>query len=347
MRNRLAKFFRVPAISDGKDLAGRKVSVGTGGFYPRSSRSAWLAAWIISLLVHGVIAGAFLIGYSSSASTADKERPVPRSIIERSAQPLKVMPPAADLEIEPLTGEDAIPLEKINQDLPLPTAPQPDRLTAPDIAVFTGQKAGLPVAASTRQVSSRYRSSFCGTEATAPTICYVVDCSGSMVIAFDYVKRELRSAVRHLSPAHYFHLIYYAGGSPIEMPDRCLIRASSPNRDKALSFIDRVTLAQVKDSTAAWQAVVAALESAFRVTTPGGEKGQVIYFLTDGQYDHQQVFDAVRKLQRQREKPAVFNVIACGIRDNEKFLRKLAIANQGQFRFVSDEEMARPAGKMP
>jgi len=323
------------------------MSAGAGMFSRRNARSAWLAAWIVSLLVHIVIAAAFLIGYSSSASTADKERPVPRSIIERSAGALEVVPMAADLKIKPVTSEDFIPLEKINQDIPLPEAVQPGRLTAPDIAVFAGREGSLPAAGADRQVSANYRSSFCGTAAAAPTICYVVDCSGSMVIAFDYVKRELRSAVSYLSPAHYFHLIYYAGGTPIEMPDRYLIRASAPNRGKALSFIDRVTLAEVKDTTAAWQAVVAALESAFKVTTAQGKTAQVIYFLTDGDYDHQQVFDAVLKLQQQREKRAVINVIACGNRDNEKFLRKLAVANQGQFRFVSDEEMSRPVEKMP
>ena len=96
-------------------------------------------------------------------------------------------------------------------------------------------------------------------------------------------------------------------------------------------------------SQAAWQAAVAAIEAAFETKTDNGEMVDLIYLLTDGQFDHQKTKDRIERLQSQRNRPAAITIIACGNSQNEQFLGKLAAANAGKYRFVSDEEMARAA----
>ena len=76
------------------------------------------------------------------------------------------------------------------------------------------------------------------------------------------------------------------------------------------------------------------------ISTGDGNGAEVVYLLTDGQYDQQVVKAEVKKLQSQRTRSARINVISCGVRDNEGFLRNLAAMYGGQYRFVSDEQLA-------
>jgi len=99
-------------------------------------------------------------------------------------------------------------------------------------------------------------------------------------------------------------------------------------------------LASVANAEVATEAVVKALTRALTISTEAGSGAEVIYLLTDGQYDQQVVKAEVKKLQGQRRQPARINVISCGVRDNEKFLRTLAAMYGGQYRFVSDEQLA-------
>jgi hypothetical protein len=162
-----------------------------------------------------------------------------------------------------------------------------------------------------------------------------------MIIAFEYIQRELKRTVEALTPAQYFHIILYAAGEPIEMSPVRLMRAHAPRRKEALDFINRMKLVTVTDSQKGAEAVVNALRHAFEVTSVDSRPAELIYLLTDGQFDHQKVDELVRQKQAGRSAPAQINVIACGNRNNEDFLQKMAAAYQGQYRFVSDAELAK------
>ncbi|MCP4710825.1 MAG: VWA domain-containing protein, partial [Planctomycetes bacterium] len=169
----------------------------------------------------------------------------------------------------------------------------------------------------------------------------VVDCSASMIVAFEYIQRELKRTVESLTPAQYFHIILYAAGEPIEMSPVRLMRANAPRRKEALDFINQMKLVTVADTREGSDAVVVALGHAFEVTSNDSRPAELIYLLTDGQFDHQKVDELVRQKQTGRTSPARINVIACGNRNNEEFLKTMAAAYQGEYRFVSDAELAK------
>ena len=99
-------------------------------------------------------------------------------------------------------------------------------------------------------------------------------------------------------------------------------------------------MASVANVELATEAVVEALRRELTIGTENSNGVEVVYLLTDGQYDQQVVKAEVKKLQSQRINPTRINVISCGVRDNEKFLRTLAAMYGGQYRFVSDEQLA-------
>jgi hypothetical protein len=299
------------------------------------SAGAW--GWAISLLFHVGLAVVFLLVNLSSSPSGQKRKP-PIGTIEEAAKPLQADPIITDLKMEALKTDALIP------DRPAPIATE---FGAPGagqglerLAIFEDGSSGLSVPQAGGGSGRLYQSQFCGTAGEAAGICYVVDCSGSMVIAFDYVRRELKNAIGNLTPAQYFHVIFYAGDNPIELPAKRLIRANTQNRRQAWEFVDKITLATVESAEAAAQSVAGALGQALEVSSASGRPAELVYLLTDGGYDHQFVRKRLDVLQAERGRPARINVIACGNRDNENFLRNLAHAYQGQYRFVSDEELA-------
>jgi len=293
----------------------------------------------ISLLVHGVIIVGFLVGWGPASGPLDKAKESPEAILQPIVDPIDVDPMRYEQLEQELVDEPAAEIADLT------TVPQeavlPSQL-AESIAVVSkgysnaGQTQGRYVGKQT------YQSSFCGTRGSANRICFVVDCSGSMVIAFDYVRNELKGAVGKLGPAQYFNVIFFAGDNPKQLSPKVMLRAGAASRQEAMSFIasKEVRLTSVSDSTAAWHGVVGALQEAFAAKAFDGSEVQLIYLLTDGEYDHQQVLQAVKRMQDKRKYPAVINVIACGNRDNEGFLRNLAETYNGQYRFVSDEQLA-------
>ncbi len=313
--------------------------------WSRSQRTCWSLpafGWVVSFAVHAGIAAVFLLT-SLSVAPPPAVGQTPIAAVQRNEQHLRADPVISDLKVQPLEPGELVP-----DDVPLPVVTQEIPVTRPAddvIAVFDNGSSRLGSNEIAVTAGQLYRTSFCGASGAAQRICYVVDCSGSMIIAFDYVRAELRRAIGSLSPAQYFHVVFYAAGSPLELRPYRLVRADARTRRRALEFVDEVELAVVPGGEAASQAVVAALRRALEVTATDGRGADLIYLLTDGQFDHQVVRQNLKQAQDQRKQPARVNVIACGNRNNEKFLHSLAGMYQGQFRFVSDEQLAQIPAK--
>ncbi len=159
-------------------------------------------------------------------------------------------------------------------------------------------------------------------------------------MAEDYVHNELRKAIKALSPAQYFQLVFFAGSQPKELQPGNLIRANATHRHKGLKYLNQTGLVNVKSKEEAWKGVVNALRTAFEAKTFDGRYAQLFYLFTDGEFDHDRVSLMLRNLQARRKFPAIINVIACGSTENKKYLDSLARENHGQFRFVTDEELS-------
>ena len=297
--------------------------------------------WLISLLLHATMGVTFLLLSIYRDPPKLQNKPNLQTPVQTAFRDLELSPVVTELQLEAMLRDDFAPVHPEPPGLPAgPAGPGPGPATTGNLALLVGNGSGFSVPADAVSAGDPYRSQFCGTAGTARGICYVVDCSGSMVMALDYVRSELHRAIGRLTPAQYFHVIFYAGGEPIELPPGRLIRASAPNRQRALKFVDRVQLKTVADTSSAAPAVVKALERALTATTLQHLQASLVYLLTDGQYDHAYVEEELGRIQSRRVRPARINVISCGIRQNENFLRRLAMSYQGSYHFVSDEQMA-------
>ena len=313
------------------------------------SKTRWFiptAGWAVSVLIHLLIAGGFLAISVSGIQTAISERTTPVSQIEEEAVPLERVSPVSDLQMDPLMPAEILPEQAqlpVRMDEVLVPALGQETISVLDTGASGSNLTTLSAAAG----QDAYQSSFCGAEGIAGCVCFVVDYSGSMVIAFDYVRAELKRSIEKLSPGHYFQIIFFAGGEPVEWLSGQMVRATRENRQQALRFVEEMKLEKVASSVEAWQAVAGALEKALNTKTSNGYESQLIYILTDGEFDHEKVDQAIRQAQQQRDRPAVIHVLACGNPDNQGYLSRLARNNQGQYIFITDEEMARQRKEMP
>jgi hypothetical protein len=291
--------------------------------------------WVVSGLAHLLIIAVFLVASSGKNAPSAQVRLIPTSTFEQPSEPLQPEPIIDNLKVEPpmpspMSAEPADP-PPLNS---LPPAPG----IAPAIAALTSNSSSYVFGSDNLAATAATR--FCGVPASGNRICYIIDCSGSMVMALDYVRREVQRTVSTLNPGQYFNVIFFAGGDPIQLMPPQLRRANLHQRRAALDFIKNVPLTNVPTNTAAAQAVISALKTAFTITTPTKQTVQTVYLFTDGEFDNTSVAAFVTQMQQNRPTPVVINVIACGSRDNETFLRQLATKHKGRYRFLSDEHLA-------
>jgi hypothetical protein len=160
--------------------------------------------------------------------------------------------------------------------------------------------------------------------ASARRIVYVVDRSGSMTDAIDYVKSELKRSIRELGEGKEFHVIFYSSGPPVEMPTRRLVNATDRNKELAVRFIDSVVAQGQTDPSKA-------LERAFDV------KPELIYLLTDGEFD-KAIVGLVKRLNAAGK--VKVHTIGFLYRMGEKGLKQIADQNGGQYKFVAEKDLA-------
>ncbi|MGB2755199.1 MAG: VWA domain-containing protein [Phycisphaerae bacterium] len=158
----------------------------------------------------------------------------------------------------------------------------------------------------------------------ARKIVYVVDRSGSMTDSIDYVKFELKRSIGELGEEKEFHVVFYSSGPPVEMPTRRLVNATDRNKQLAFEFIDGIIPQGETDPSKA-------LERAFEV------KPELIYLLTDGEFDK-----AIVGLVKKQNAGGQVTVHTIGFlyRMGEQVLKQIAEENGGNYKFVSEKDLA-------
>jgi len=167
-------------------------------------------------------------------------------------------------------------------------------------------------------------SGFFGAGGEARKIVYVVDRSGSMTDSIDYVKFELKRSIGELGEEKEFHVIFYSSGPPVEMPTRRLVNATDRNKQLAFEFIDGVIAQGETDPSKA-------LDRAFEV------KPELIYLLTDGEFD-KTIVGLVKKLNAGGQ--VTVHTIGFLYRMGEQVLKQIAEENGGNYKFVSEKDLA-------
>jgi hypothetical protein len=153
---------------------------------------------------------------------------------------------------------------------------------------------------------------------------YIVDRSGSMSDSMDYVKMELKRSISELDDEREFHVIFFSSGPPVEMPTRRLVNATERNKQMAFEFIDSVVAQGETDPSKA-------LERAFSC------QPELIYLLTDGEFDRQ-IIDLVKRLNTGNK--VTVHTIGFVYRMGEDILKQIAQENNGNYKFVSEADLA-------
>jgi ribosomal protein S27E len=164
-------------------------------------------------------------------------------------------------------------------------------------------------------------SQFMGTGGNAFCVCYIIDRSGSMVIAFDYVKKEMLRSIQELQAEQLFHVIFFNAGEPMESPVGKMVHASDRNKIEAIRFIGTVVAAGRTDP-----------RPAFRRAFALKPRPNLIYFLTDGDFDPD-LLDDLRKWNSDHK--TAINTIAFLERPAEALLKQIAQENSGTYTFVN------------
>jgi hypothetical protein len=175
-------------------------------------------------------------------------------------------------------------------------------------------------------------SGFFGTAGNARRIVYVVDRSGSMFDTFDYVREELKRSISRLKPMQSFHVIFFSAGEPQENPPKQMVPAVGSYKTKAFEFLGGIVPeGQTKPERA--------IERAFKVTHKG-KHAQLIYLLTDGEFDAE-VVGKISRMQASLRTKIKINTIGFVFHAGEKLLQRIADQNGGMYKFVSRDDLGR------
>lgn len=235
--------------------------------------------WALSIAMHGALL--LMMGFVVWATAADSEQKDPREQIIIPGIGIGGTPGGS---LHPGPGDDALEARQNidprgdtgfsmaneigigvdvggatgGMDLIGSTAGEAGRLAAAigGAGVGVGRGAGGPMAPFSPIASGSGHgppSQFMGTGGNAYCVCYIIDRSGSMVIAFDYVKKEMLRSIQQMQPEQLFHVIFFSAGEPIEAPAGKMVYATDRNKIEAIRFISSMVAAGRTDPRAAFR----------------------------------------------------------------------------------------------
>lgn len=299
-----------------------------------TSKKSSPGSWLLSFLLHGLIIIVLLITTSKTITSQSGQTP-----------PARIISSADNMQLqEDKPVEQLIMPENLNfssAELPGNEFPQLDQATLNPIAI-SGNNPRPVTTAAVPASSIVTKSMFFGTSGDGQRICFLVDVSGSMIMAIEYLKTELINSVSKLTPDQYFQIIFFADQQPISFADQTLTRASYQNRQKAVEFIRQIELQPVSPGTESWRPLLNAIRNGFESVTFDNKPANLIYLFTDGDFDFSIVNPALSNIQNARTSPAIINILLCGTIDNEPYLIDLARRYRGQYKFLTDDQLANP-----
>ncbi|HEV2295578.1 MAG TPA: hypothetical protein VGR35_17145 [Tepidisphaeraceae bacterium] len=180
------------------------------------------------------------------------------------------------------------------------------------------------------------KASFVGISGNARRVVYVCDATGTMLgLKFKLLQKQLYKAIDILKPIQGFNVVFFKGGdSDAEWSNPFaeeLVVANPANKQRVRQFIDQFQVVGKGTNP------LPALRLAFQ------QKPQLVYFLTDGEFNnvvgYDQVLTEVRKLNA--DKSVKVNTIAFMSEDEkaEEALQQMARENGGRFVKVSDRDL--------
>ncbi len=288
------------------------------------------ASWLTSIILHILILAVLLISTNPEIRNKISDAPV-KIINNYNASNL-----LEEVKSEELTGIQVNPVNISQQPIALAASPEiflPEALTVKSKSTSSDK---IVV-----RTSKGYQSSFFGTSGEGERICYLVDISGSMVMAIEYIKKELINSISRLEPDQYFQIVFFAGEQPIVFSRSKLTRASYFDRQEAIDFIKKIDIQSVPPGIESWRPVAAALRSGFESQSKDFQYANLFYLFTDGDFDINITKSILDNLQQRKSTPAVINILQCGSHKNDLFLKNLSNKYKGQYNYLTDEDLVR------
>lgn len=280
--------------------------------------SAW--AWSVSIALHVILLAIFAIVKFSSLEDSTVKNPAPIATIKQISQLTETSPtiPKPKVRKLPSARPKQIPLDFTKRTKVAP----PKRLR--NIPAISTRSAPLP---DTDLTFARIE--FFGQLTDQRKICYVVDCSASMLGLFSNVRNKLKESISKLRPDQYFYIILFRGDKLLESGNGKLTRATPNAKKNVYEFIDA---AQPAGPNNAFNALKRAMHIKDRAKTSPAQ----IYFLTDG-FDLNQNnatgFSELIENMRKKLAPATrINTIGFWAADADcRVLRNIARHSGGEF----------------
>jgi hypothetical protein len=292
------------------------------------SRRRLMASWLVSVVLH-VLFGLLLLALVFSRPVAEKEGlwAVTTGLFDQGREQLNAETPEADLQLAQ-TGLTATPTPRAEaEDIGELSTPSPEvsPLDLRVIGVGAGAEQGDSVMLGLAGDAAGPRSEFFGHRGRGRRVVYVIDRSGSMLNSFEYLRRELKRSIRKLSyrQRQEFHVIFFNAGPVIESPPPKLVPAIRVYKDKAIEFLDQIVPEGGTEPGPAMQ-------RAFEL------KPDLIYFLTDGEFDPV-LLEHLARWNRDH-KVKIFT-IAFVFEGNSELLKRIAKENGGEYRLVDEHEL--------
>ena len=171
--------------------------------------------------------------------------------------------------------------------------------------------------------------SFFGNVASGRKVCFVVDCSGSMLGFFGQVTENLLQSIDGLRQDNFYGIVVFRGEQVFEVEADKLLRASDTGKERAVEFINSIGTPSGRPDA------FSALKKAIRYKDSIGDSPGVIYFLTDG-FDYD---GFARQVEEYRERYApVVKIHTIGFMVNKRdadMLEQIALESGGRFTLYS------------
>lgn len=300
-----------PAVSgdESRDLAGFLVSL---------VAHVLLLLWLASM-IGAPPAGRLPIVIESAVAAAD---PAEEGEFELMGEPPPQpdLPPVAAVAV-PGGDDDVAPavVELVVADVAAEATAAGPGIDVPDAAVLDAALGGNATGAT----AGRGKRGFYGLGVPAGRVVFVADRSDSMRGAnFQRLKRELRYAIVNLPPKAMFSIVFFDHGAH-PMAAKSLVPATSPHKHRHLAWADQIDVGGGTDPSTA-MAIALALEP----TT--------VFLCTDGAFDPRPTLEAIARGTQDRAVQIHTIGVGSGSLAAAPILRRIALENKGQFRYVAD-----------
>ena len=290
--------------------------------------------WLTSLLLHlGIVLLAFFMVWSYLAIEEEEEPIIP--IARLSDTPGGQLEQSQSLQMQAAQNQRRVQTESVSTEDALDQLNANTQSDLELVGLSSGGSGKLAPFGATTGGDEGVEAKFYGAGGNATKIIYIVDASGSLIDTLPFVIREIKRSIGELSARQRFTVIFFQGGTAIEVPPRGWKQATPEMKERVADWI---TLSEGNIIPRGSTNPVSALELAMRY------RPELVFILSDnitgrGRYE----VDRGRLLamldEANPEGRIKINTIQFLYPDPLNTLQKIAEQHGGVYRFIQESDL--------